>query len=168
VRRIAAGTLLALSLGAAPGCGRESTPSFSTRERMQGRALVVEIICEEAIYEDVFVQYLVSRVDTDRDRHPHMEEYRFRLSLIPEGEATDEPISVLFSYIFYNREAKRTSNVEAFEFLVPVAEAGAMGAAGPTVRRQIYESLREQQPELNPDFARRRSPSPEDPDATAI
>lgn len=119
--------------------------------------------------EEAFVDYLAERFDADTRAYPNFEEYRFRLSLIPEDAPKEGPVSVLFSYMFYDREASSTSRVEAFEFLVPRLEAAAMTAAGPSVRWQLYEDLRERQPSLNPDFARRRPrPEPAEPSAEAI
>ena len=128
---------------------------------MQGRSLIVEFVCEEAPVEEEFIEHLATRYGDDLKRYEDFEEYRFRLSLIPDGTVDEKAISVLFSYMFFDRNGKSTSLIEAFEFLVPRVEAGAIATAGPETRRALYEALRERQPSLNPNFARRRPPRPE-------
>ena len=129
------------------------TRACSFDERLAGEVLYVELICEEAWLEGVFVAHLAERYRDDLERRGAFEEYRFRLSLIPEDSPDDSAISVLFSYIFFDAAGDATSRVEAFEFLVPRVRAARIEAeVEPERRFALYEALREEQPDLNPRF----------------
>ncbi|MCE2390218.1 MAG: hypothetical protein J4G09_01905 [Proteobacteria bacterium] len=152
--------LLSLALLAAGACNDPpGRGACSTDERLASGTLYVELVCEEAWLEDVFVDHLARRYRDDLERHGEFDEYRFRLSLIPDDAPDDPAISVLFSYIFFDAEGDATSRVEAFEFLVPRRSAAQIQAEDRSERRfTLYEELREGQPELNPRFARRKPP----------